>query len=57
MTCLLESFTNDGRVNSFVKEFLGSLQETSSKDYNTGSSISSFNILGFGQFNQLEHNT
>ncbi len=56
MAYLLESFTDDSWVNSFLKEFLGCFQETSSQDYNTSSSITSFDILGFGQFNQLEQN-
>ena len=43
----LESIRDGGRVDALGEQFLGGAQKGSSNNDNRGSSISSFNILGF----------
>jgi hypothetical protein len=44
LTYFLERFTDDSRMDSLFQKFLCCLQETSSKNHNTGCTILSFEL-------------
>jgi hypothetical protein len=51
---MLETFRDDVGVDTFVQERLSGFEKSACKNDDGSGSISGFDILGFGNFDQLD---